>query len=81
MDLVEKFQIKSGMQGKVLNKPRVVELSLRSSPAGKDFAVVFVKKQEEVRSSLKVVTKQQRNDAKQPTEENSQDANFRSGIS
>lgn len=81
MDLVEKFQIKSGMQGKVLNKPRVVELSLRSSTAGKDFAVVFVKKQEEVRSSLKVVTKQQRNDAKQPTEENSQDANFRSGIS
>ncbi len=81
MDLVEKFQIKSGMQGKVLNKPRVVELSLRSRAAGKDFAVVFVKKQEEVRSSLKVVTKQQRNDAKQPTEENSQDANFRSGIS
>ncbi len=68
------------MQGKVLNKPRVVELSLRSSTAGKDFAVVFVKKQEEVRSSLKVVTKQQRNDAKQPTDENSQDANFRSGI-
>ncbi len=62
MDIVEKLQIKSGMKGKVLNKPRGVELSLRNTAAGKDFAVVFVKKQEDVRGSVESVTQQLRDD-------------------
>ena len=52
-DLKTKLQIKEGMSGRIVAKPKGVDLGLRSSRSGRDFAIVFVRNVADIERSAR----------------------------